>query len=63
MKQNPVLCVKVDTKDTWADYLTKPLGPDEFRRQIDRMEMEPPSAVWKPPAKVWEKPSSAEEEL
>ena len=63
VKQNLVLCVKVDTKENWADYLTKPLGPDEFKRQIDRMEMDPPSVVWKPPAKVWEKPSSAEEEL
>ena len=51
-----VKCVKVPTADNWADFLTKPLGPDEFVRQIERLQMEPP-------AHVWTKPDCAKEEL
>ena len=49
-------CVKVPTADNWADFMTKPLGPDEFVRQIERLQMEPP-------AHVWTKPDCAKEEL
>ena len=41
-----VKCVKVPTAENLADFMTKPLGPDEFVRQIERLQMEPPDSVW-----------------
>ena len=51
-----VKCVKVPSAENWADLMTKPLGPDEFVRQIERLQMEPP-------AHVWTKSDCAKEEL